>query len=383
MNLTGTRAWPIVTTILALACNGGPGDGDARQPHKVVIPAESPRKHPVPVPVEARADVRGQSDTPPGVPGESDGSSRGGEAEDGRFLPDFVATYKTALPAVVKVSAYGSVEDILAQQPVPIAEGAGFFYNKPGQVVTNSHLVGGAMAFEVETPDGVVYLAELVGADPFTDVALLAVRGESLPRPLLPAPPGLLREGAWVMAIGNPLGLEFSATHGIISALNRTDVVWDDVGYWDFIQTDAALNQGNSGGPLLDVQGRVVGICTTSEEKGERIGYAIPMSTATVVLEHLEKYGQLRRGWLGIQTIEEEGQVVVVGLYPDSPALLAGFELEDVVLELDGKPVERVDKLRWLIAIHDLETAALFKVARGEEEFFVEVYLEPAASFVR
>lgn len=383
MNRTGTRAWTIVIALLALACNGGSGDQDLSQPRKVVIPAESPRQLPVPVPVEPRVDVRGQADVTPGVPGKSPGSDLASEAEDGRFLPDFVATYKTALPSVVKVSAYGSVEDILAQQPVPIAEGAGFLYNKPGQVVTNSHLVGGAMAFEVETPDGVVYLAELVGADPFTDVALLSVRGESLPRPLLPAPPGLLREGAWVMAIGNPLGLEFSATHGIISALNRTDVVWDDVGYWDFIQTDAALNQGNSGGPLLDVQGRVVGICTTSEEKGERIGYAIPMSTATVVLEHLEKYGQLRRGWLGIQTIEEEGQVVVVGIYPDSPALLAGFELEDVVLELDGKPVERVDKLRWHIAIHDLETAALFKVARGEEEFFIEVYLEPAVSFVR
>jgi len=278
---------------------------------------------------------------------------------------------------VVKVVVYDS-RFFEPGPPEPLAMGTGFFFGRKGEILTNAHVIAGGLAFSVELWDGRSVFAQLVGADPLTDVALLRIGLDDPPPPLPRAPAKSIRTGMWVMAIGNPLGLEFSATKGIVSGLDRTDAAWDQVGYWDFIQTDAAINLGNSGGPLLDARGRVIGICTGLKEEAERIGFAIPLATAEVVAGHLERYGMLRRAWLGIQVEEEAGEVVVVGIYPDSPAQDAGLDLMDVILELDGAKVEDVGQLKWEIAVHDMDAPAVFKIVRDGRVAFVEADLQEA-----
>jgi serine protease Do len=291
-------------------------------------------------------------------------------------LPDFAATYERVAPSVVKISTYG--KDPLNGTPTPLAMGTGFFFGSPGRILTNAHVVAGGSSFDVELFDGNRVPARLVGRDQLTDLALLAVSEAPAPAPLPPAPPESLAAGMWVMAIGNPLGLEFSATKGIISALNRTDVLWDRVGYWDFIQTDAPINVGNSGGPLVDVEGRVIGVCAAIEKHADRVGFAIPISTASVVASHIERYGKLKRAWLGIQIVRAENQLRVVGVYPDSPAHRAGFLPGDVILDLDGLPEEDVGRMRWKIAVHEIDRPATFRIDREGAEFFLTVQLAEA-----
>jgi S1-C subfamily serine protease len=289
-------------------------------------------------------------------------------------LPDFARTYELTAPSVVKIRAVGPAGTKSgAASPPP---GSGFFFGRAGEILTNAHQVAGAVGFEVETFDGRKARARLIGQDPLTDVALLATELVDPPPPLPAAPRESLRQGNWVLAIGNPLGLEFSATRGIISALNRTDVLWDGVGYYDFIQTDAAINRGSAGGPLVDPGGLVVGICAALEADAKRIGYAIPISTAEVVADHLRSYGKLRRAWLGIQILRVEGQIVVVGVFPDSPGHVAGLEPDDVILQLDGEVAEDVQQLRWKIAIHDVDSPALLKVFREGRVYDIAANLE-------
>ena len=290
------------------------------------------------------------------------------------MLPDFARTYELAAPSVVKIFATRAGDG--RRGGGVSAPGSGFFFGRAGEILTNAHQVAGAVGFEVETFDGRRATARLVGQDPLTDVALLATELAQPPPPLRAAPRESLRQGNWALAIGNPLGLEFSATRGIISALNRTDVLWDGVGYYDFIQTDVAINQGSAGGPLVDPEGRVVGICAALEADAQRIGYAIPISTAEVVADHLRSYGKLRRAWLGIQILRVEGQIVVVGVFPDSPGHVAGLEPDDVILQLDGEEADDVQQLRWKIAIHDVDSPALFEVLREGRVYDIAANLE-------
>lgn len=241
--------------------------------------------------------------------------------------------------------------------------GSGFIISPEGLIVTNNHVIEEADEIQVKLPDGQEYEAELIGRDPKTDIAVLKVE----PKGTLPyvnwGDSDDARVGDWVVAIGNPLGLGGSVTAGIISARNR-DI---NAGpYDDFIQTDAPINKGNSGGPLFTTDGRVVGVNTaifsTNGSGSIGIGFAVPSQIAKQVVAQLLEYGETRRGWLGvrIQTVTEdlaEGfgmkkakGALVAGITEGGPAEEAGIEEGDVIIEFDGKEIEEMRNLPKIVA---------------------------------
>ncbi|MGF7162368.1 serine protease Do [Rhodoligotrophos appendicifer] len=240
--------------------------------------------------------------------------------------------------------------------------GSGFVIDPEGLIVTNNHVVSGAEKIQVNFVDGSNLDAEVVGRDTKTDLALLRVKPTSPLKAVELGDSDKLRVGDWVMAIGNPFGLGGSVTLGIVSARNR-DI---NAGpYDDFIQTDAAINRGNSGGPLFDMNGKVIGINSAiiSPSGGSiGIGFAIPSTTAMAVLSQLRQYGEVRRGWLGvrIQTVTDEiaeslglsnsQGALVAEVTADGPAEKAGIAAGDVIVEFDGKPVAAMRDLPRIVA---------------------------------
>ncbi|MCF8471118.1 MAG: trypsin-like peptidase domain-containing protein, partial [Parvibaculum sp.] len=222
--------------------------------------------------------------------------------------------------------------------------GSGFVIDPDGIVVTNNHVIEGADKIEVIFTDGTTLPATVAGTDPKTDIAVLKVKSG---KPLAHVELGdsnIARVGDWVIAIGNPFGLGGTVTAGIISALNR-DIHAGN--YDDFIQTDAAINRGNSGGPLFDMSGRVVGVNSaiiSPSGASVGIGFAVPTSTVKPVVEQILKYGETRRGWLGvrIQSVTPEiadslglgtaRGALVAGVTQGGPAAAAGIETGDIVL---------------------------------------------------
>lgn len=385
-----TMALVGVAALLCVGCPPAVDGPDEVSRKKVVVHADPPRRRPVPVPVTPQADVRGEADVfvdaeeepgerppyleeSPVVVGEEVPELSGG-------LPDFATVFEVTVPSVVKISTYALMWGLNGPEEQPLAGGTGFFYGYPGEILTNAHVVADAWRIEVTLADGRTAPATLLGVETRTDLALLAVDLEAPPPSFTIMPEDEVKVGLWVMAIGNPLGFDFSASKGIVSAVNRTDVVWDGVGYWDFIQTDAALNQGNSGGPLVDRYGRLVGVCTAVDKEGQRIAYAIPVGMVDVMAHHLRNYGRLRRADLGVQIRDEDGRIAVVGVYPDSPAYLSGFKPGDIIVALDGEPPGSVPQMRWNIAIHSLEEPAQFELERDGIRLMVAVQLEPASS---
>ena len=297
---------------------------------------------------------------------------------DGWLLPDFAALYEKVLPRVVVIRATNEGGPGKALNRGVESMGTGFFFGPAGEVLTNAHVVSGFMHIEIETSEGKRYPATLVGADPLTDVALVRAQVENSTEPLQAAAPGSVVPGMWVMAVGSPFGLGFSATKGIVSAVNRTDVLWDSVGYQDFIQTDAPINRGNSGGPLVNQEGSVIGICTLIEAQANRIAFAVPMTTAVEVARHLREYGELRRAFLGVLLEEREEGLEVVGVGPDTPAFRANLRPGDRIVAMDGQPVEGLQPFRWRVAIRDTETPVTLTVRRANAETEVVVHLEAA-----
>lgn len=254
--------------------------------------------------------------------------------------------------------------------------GSGFVIDAKGIIVTNHHVIDGADEIEVTFTDGTTLPATLVGADDKTDLAVLRVKPK---KPLVFVNLGdseASRVGDWVMAIGNPFGLGGSVSAGIISALNR-DI--HSGNYDDFIQTDAAINRGNSGGPLFNTYGEVIGvnsaiISPSGESVG--IGFAVPSSTVKPVVAQLLKYGETRRGWIGvrIQTVTPEiaesldlGKprgALVAGVAPGGPAAAAGVETGDVVVSFNGQPVREMRDLSRIVAETEIGVKVPFVVHR-------------------
>ncbi len=263
--------------------------------------------------------------------------------------------------------------------------GSGFVVDPAGIVITNNHVIADAAEITVNFADGSKLKAELVGRDSKTDIAVLKVNPE---KPLQAVEFGdskVLRVGDWVMAIGNPFGLGGSVTLGIVSARNR-DI---NAGpYDDFIQTDAAINRGNSGGPLFNMEGQVVGINTAiiSPSGGSiGIGFSIPASTATGVISQLRKFGETRRGKLGvrIQVVTDEiaeslgldkaRGALVNDVTEGSPAAAGGVQSGDVILEFDGQPVPIMRELPRMVARTPVGKEVDLVVSRKGKEVTLKV----------
>ena len=283
-------------------------------------------------------------------------------------------------PSVVSVEVRHKVERRgRAAREMP-GNGSGFVFTPDGFVLTNSHVVHGATRVEAAFPDGRRVRAELVGDDPDTDLAVLRVPPVALTVAEL-GDSGALRVGQLVVAIGNPLGFQSTVTAGVVSALGRS---FRSVGgrlIDDVIQTDAALNPGNSGGPLVDSRGRVVGVNTAVILPAQGICFAVGINTAKFVTGQLIRHGKIRRGRIGVagQTapllrlaqralgIDAKSGVLVTGVEPDSPAARAGLASGDIIVEFAGSAVIGIDDLHRLLTAERIGVATRVVVLRGAE----------------
>ncbi len=237
--------------------------------------------------------------------------------------------------------------------------GSGFIIDQSGFIVTNNHVVEDADKIKVILKDEREFEAEVKGRDPNTDLALIKIKSDGKLPTIEFGNSDDIKIGEWVMAIGNPFGLEHTVTVGIISAKGR---VIGSGPYDDFLQTDASINPGNSGGPLIDMEGKVVGINTAIIAGGQGIGFAIPVNMAKGIIAQLQSKGEVTRGWLGIgiQDLTEElksyygvkgdAGVLVTKVFPGDPAEKAGIRAKDIILEVNGKEVDSSRELSRTIA---------------------------------
>jgi len=268
------------------------------------------------------------------------------------------------------------------------ALGSGFIIDKKGIVVTNNHVIQGAEDILVSVNGSAEYKAKLLGADPYMDLAVLEIESNDEFIPVSFGDSDKARIGDWVIAIGNPFGFGGTVTSGIISSRNR------DIGltrYDDFIQTDASINQGNSGGPLFNLDGKVIGINTAIIAPGSSgsigIGFAIPANPASQVIDQLLKFGETKRGWLGVRIQEVTKEIaeveklkkpegaLVASVSEDSPAEKAGIKAGDIILEFDGKKVDTMRTLPKLVAQTKVGKKVILQIWRNEKLISKKVLL--------
>ena len=277
---------------------------------------------------------------------------------------------------------YGDREDQAPQQGL----GSGVIVSPEGYILTNNHVIEGAAEIQVTLSDSRRAIAQLIGADPDTDLAILRIDLERLPVITL-GNSDTAQVGDRVLAIGNPFGVGQTVTSGIVSALGRNQLGINT--FENFIQTDAAINPGNSGGALVDVNGNLIGINTAifSRSGGSMgIGFAIPVSTARQVLEGIVRDGQVVRGWVGIEPMEltaelietfglpkqSEG-VIVTGVLQNGPAANAGLRPGDLLLKVAGQPVRNVGELLTQIASLTPGKSAKLEVMRRHQTLALDV----------
>ena len=270
--------------------------------------------------------------------------------------------------------------------------GSGVIVTPDGYILTNNHVVEGADELKITLADDRDFIAKVIGSDPKTDVAVLKIEGEKLPTVTL-ADSDKLRVGDVVFAVGNPLGVGQTVTMGIVSAKGRSKLglLENGSGYEDFIQTDAAINMGNSGGALVDARGRLIGINSAiiSPSRGNiGIGFAIPINLAAFVMNSIVETGTIARGYLGVEgeTItadvaeqlgvgKETRGVVVTDLDDASPAQKSGIRRSDVILAINDHPVTSREELRLLVAQLVPESKATLKIVRDGKPRTIEVTL--------
>ncbi len=301
-------------------------------------------------------------------------------SSDARVLDAYseavIGAAEAVSPAVVNIEARGA--------------GSGVVFTSDGYILTNSHVVHGAPALQVTLPSGDRLPAQRIGDDPETDVALLKIDAPSLlPTAVLGDSRGL-RVGQVAIAIGNPYGFQCTVTAGVISALERSLRAASGRLIEDVIQTDAALNPGNSGGPLVNSRGEVIGINTAAILPAQGLCFAIPIHTATFVAERLLRDGKVRRSYLGVggQTVPLHPRVqrfyglpistavLVISVEPRSPASQADVRPGDLLMGFDHQPVASVDGLHRLLAEHPVGRQTVVTILRGTEK--VERVIVPA-----
>ena len=255
--------------------------------------------------------------------------------------------------------------------------GSGFIINKNGTVITNNHVINNADDIVVKVGDK-EYKAKIIGADPYADVAVLKIDSKDIFKPVKFGNSDKARVGDWVIAIGNPFGLGGTVTSGIISARNR-DI--NLTRYDDFIQTDASINQGNSGGPLFNLNGDVIGVNTAIIGQGGSvgIGFAIPANAASDVVDQLIKYGETRRGWLGVRIQEVTKEIadveglkntqgaLIASVGEKSPADKAGLKAGDIILKFDGKKIDTMRTLPKLVSRTEVGKTVNLEIWRNKK----------------
>ena len=257
--------------------------------------------------------------------------------------------------------------------------GSGFIIKTDGIVVTNNHVIAGADDILVRVGDK-EYKAKVIGADPYMDIAVIKMDTRDQFKPVSFGDSDLARVGDWAVAIGNPFGLGGTVTAGIISARNR-DI--NLTRYDDFIQTDASINQGNSGGPLFNLKGEVIGINTAIIAPGQSgsigIGFAIPANAASNVIDQLIKFGETKRGWLGVRIQEVTKEIaeveklkkpqgaLVASVGENSPADKAGIKAGDIILNFDGKKIDTMRTLPKVVASTEVGKSVELKIWRNKK----------------
>jgi len=274
--------------------------------------------------------------------------------------------YRRAAPAVVEIQAGN-------------ATGTGFVIDSEGHIVTNEHVVSGNESVEVRFADDGEEQGRVLATDPSTDIALIKVdlTGHDV-TPVQFGSSGDVAVGDPVYAIGNPFGLERSITAGIVSALDRDITAPNNFTINGVIQTDAPVNRGNSGGPLLNAEGEVIGVVSQiqSETGGNvGIGYAVPSDTVRTVVETLKTGGEVERGYLGVRLTETDDGVRLADVLPNEPAERAGLQSGDLVLEADGKAVESSGDIQDAVAAHKPGEKLELSIRRGDDERTVTVTL--------
>ena len=333
----------------------------------------------------------------------------------GAPIPEAVETVAPVVaritPGVVGISVQGQVREenpllqdplfrrffnLQGQQPVERefeATGSGVIVDAAqGYVLTNAHVVENATSIEVTTKDNRHFRARLVGRDPATDIAILQIPAEGLTAVPMGDSDGL-KVGDFVLAVGNPFGLGQTVTSGIVSALGRSGLGIE--GYEDFIQTDASINPGNSGGALVNLEGRLIGINTAILAPGGGnigIGFAVPINMARQVMDQLVRYGQIKRGRIGVAiqdltpdleralgTRHTEG-ALIARVEPGSPAQRAGLKSSDLVVAVDGASIRDASELRNRIGLARIGDTVELTIERGGADRTVAVRVEQAVA---
>ncbi|MDE2291496.1 MAG: trypsin-like peptidase domain-containing protein [Elusimicrobia bacterium] len=279
-----------------------------------------------------------------------------------------------------------SVVNIAVRRGKERTMGSGFLFTANGYIITNSHVAGGADELTVTLDDGRQFAGELVGSDPYTDIAVVRVAADGLPAAAL-GDSAQLRPGHLAVAVGSPLGFQTTVTAGVISALGRSLRSESGRLIDGIIQTDAPLNPGNSGGPLVNGRGEVVGVNTAVIMPAQGLCFAIAINTAKFVAGRLIRDGRLRRAYLGVAGqevrlrpearkrlgLEQEGAILVVGLEADGPAAEAGVAEGDLITGFGGAPVPSVDELYRLLSEDRIGVGARLDLVRDGKRTTVVV----------
>lgn len=369
----------------------GPGPGPGQAPAPRAMQAAPSAQTPAQAPAQA-------SDEAPSAPFANLPADRSLSQAESRTI----ALFEAARDSVVAISTSARVRNpyTLRSMTQPLGSGSGFLWDDAGHVVTNDHVIAGSSGAVVTLADGRSFDAELVGRAPSHDLAVLRISGRDLPEPLPVGPVADLQVGQAVLAIGNPFGLDWTLTTGIVSALDRELPGEGGRLIRGLVQTDAAINPGNSGGPLLDSSGRLIGVNTaifSPSGASAGIGFAVPVRTVARVVPQLIETGRYSPPRLALETdarinaaVNRQGLqgVLVLGVEPGSDAARAGIEPArlsrdgrllpgHVIVGIDGRPVRSLDDLQAALDLREPGQSVELRLARGGRVEEVTLELQP------